>query len=65
MINSLEKIIAKIKISERWVISAAHCVLSREANDFAIVAGTNLRSRGGQKYLTDLLIVHEKYCLLN
>ncbi|XP_063991958.1 chymotrypsin-2-like [Diachasmimorpha longicaudata] len=48
-------------IDERWVLTAAHCIVSKSASSIRVVVGTNRLSKGGTKYDVDMLIPNKDY----
>lgn len=48
-------------ITNRWVLTAAHCTIDRSPAAFYIVAGTITISSGGVKYLIEVNKPHPKY----
>ncbi|CAF4837115.1 unnamed protein product [Pieris macdunnoughi] len=47
-------------IEERWIMTAAHCLVKIKPKDIVAAVGTNLR-RGGTEYKISKFIIHEKY----
>ncbi|XP_022123055.2 chymotrypsin-1 [Pieris rapae] len=48
-------------ISDRWILTAAHCVLSRKPSEFTAVVGTLSRTKGGTKYAISKVNAHKEY----
>ncbi|XP_015113983.1 chymotrypsin-2-like [Diachasma alloeum] len=48
-------------INERWVLTAAHCLVSKTASSIKVVVGTNRLSKGGTKYNVSMVIPNEDY----
>ncbi|XP_045487757.1 chymotrypsin-1-like isoform X2 [Pieris rapae] len=48
-------------ISDRWILTAAHCVKSRKPADFMAVVGTLSRTKGGTKYEISKVIPHKEH----
>ncbi|XP_069354104.1 uncharacterized protein [Maniola hyperantus] len=48
-------------ISNRWILTAAHCTVGQSAFSIKVVVGTNSLTSGGDKYSVEKIIVHEKY----
>lgn len=48
-------------IAADWVLTAAHCVGSQQAQNMQVYGGSNQLSSGGRVYAVDRVIVHEGY----
>jgi secreted trypsin-like serine protease len=48
-------------ISSQWVLTAAHCVVSKSASSVIVRVGSNMRSSGGQLVGVSQIIVHPSY----
>ncbi|XP_045487398.1 chymotrypsin-2-like [Pieris rapae] len=48
-------------LSERWILTAAHCTVGSSTGSVKVVVGTNSLVDGGEKYSVDKIIVHEGY----
>ncbi|XP_039441215.1 chymotrypsin-2-like [Culex pipiens pallens] len=48
-------------ISDRWVLTAAHCIVGRSPVDTRIVVGTHLLDSGGIYHGVARMVVHELY----
>ncbi|XP_047516153.1 chymotrypsin-2-like [Pieris napi] len=48
-------------ISDRWILTAAHCVKSRQPSEFTAVVGTLSRTRGGTSYEISKVIAHKEH----
>ncbi|XP_041974234.1 chymotrypsin-2-like [Aricia agestis] len=48
-------------ISERWVLTAAHCTVGQSKLTMKVVVGTNSLVRGGDTYRVEKIWVHEAY----
>ena len=48
-------------ISDKWVLTASHCVSGRDPNSLDILVGTNDLKNGGTYYEVDKFIMHENY----
>lgn len=48
-------------INNEWVLSAAHCTISRTAATTRVVVGTHLRLSGGVMHEVQTLINHAQY----
>ncbi|XP_054015356.1 chymotrypsin-2-like [Hylaeus anthracinus] len=49
-------------ITERFILTAAHCIYKRSANTMTVVVGTNYLKHNGDIYNVDKLIWHNGYC---
>lgn len=47
--------------SDRWVVTAAHCVVDLLPEHIAVTAGTNRLSRGAHRYNVSRIIAHKAY----
>lgn len=52
-------------ISDRWILTAAHCLSGFDPLDYIILAGTSDKEEGGQRFTVDKYIYHEKYSSSN
>ncbi|CAH2100317.1 unnamed protein product [Euphydryas editha] len=48
-------------ISDKWILTAAHCTVSQSEYTMSVVVGTNRLLSGGKKYSVNKIIVHEDY----
>ncbi|XP_045486411.1 chymotrypsin-2-like [Pieris rapae] len=48
-------------ISDRWILTAAHCVENRKPSKFFAVVGTLSRTKGGTKYEISKVITHKEH----
>ncbi|XP_026484833.2 chymotrypsin-2-like isoform X1 [Vanessa tameamea] len=48
-------------ISDRWILTAAHCTVSQSKHTMKVIVGTNRLSSGGEKYSVAKIIIHELY----
>jgi len=48
-------------IAPRWIVTAAHCIISANVRDLQIYVGSNRRSSGGTSYDVVRKITHERY----
>ncbi|XP_045452026.1 chymotrypsin-2-like [Melitaea cinxia] len=48
-------------ISNKWILTAAHCTVSQTKYTMSVVVGTNRLLSGGDKYSVNKIIVHEGY----
>lgn len=48
-------------ISDKWTLTASHCVIRRNANALEILVGTNDLSNGGTYYKVERYVTHEEY----
>ncbi|XP_047516010.1 chymotrypsin-2-like isoform X2 [Pieris napi] len=48
-------------ISNRWILTAAHCVLSLKPSKFTAVVGSLSRTKGGTTYEINKVISHKEY----
>ncbi|CAG9783252.1 unnamed protein product [Diatraea saccharalis] len=48
-------------ISNRWVLTAAHCTISQSTYSMRVIVGTNSLIKGGDPYSVSKIIVHSKY----
>lgn len=53
-------------VTERHVVTAAHCLKGYDFEELSIWAGTNeLNGKNGQRYMVDSYTIHPKYVELN
>ncbi|KAG8036034.1 hypothetical protein G9C98_004613 [Cotesia typhae] len=48
-------------VNERWILTAAHCIVYQSAASITVVTGTNRLSEGGDRYQAKTLVPHKKY----
>lgn len=48
-------------ISDKYILTAAHCVRGRDVNEFNILVGTNDRNSGGTYYTPEHIEKHESF----
>lgn len=48
-------------IGDRWVLTAAHCVVGVSLSQLRVLVGTNSLKEGGQKYRAEKFVVHSRY----
>ncbi|XP_045487738.1 chymotrypsin-1-like [Pieris rapae] len=48
-------------ISDRWILTAAHCVKSLKPSEFSAVVGTLSRTKGGTKYAISKVIANKDH----
>ncbi|XP_055321368.1 chymotrypsin-1-like [Sitodiplosis mosellana] len=48
-------------VSEKWVVTAAHCVAGQSAKNLEIYVGSNDLKNGGTSYKVEKIIAHEQY----
>lgn len=48
-------------ISEKWVLTAAHCISDRLPKYTDILVGTNDLKNGGERYKAERFVLHESY----
>lgn len=48
-------------ISDKWILTASHCLAGRTTRDLEVRVGTNDLTKGGTFYKTDKIIMHEGY----
>ncbi|GJQ80523.1 hypothetical protein Trydic_g12414 [Trypoxylus dichotomus] len=48
-------------LSEQWILSAAHCLVSISASSITAVVGSNTLSSGGNRHTASKLVVHQNY----
>ncbi|CAG9575509.1 unnamed protein product [Danaus chrysippus] len=48
-------------ISNRWILTAAHCTLGQSSFTMKVVVGTNSLSNGGISYFVDKIIIHDDF----
>lgn len=52
-------------IGDRWIVTAAHCILSRNVSQTAIITGAHNVNNDGELYYLNASIVHPKYNPMN
>lgn len=50
----------KCCLADKWIITAAHCLMGKSPKDYEVKVGTNDLEEGGVLYKPDLLIVHSR-----
>lgn len=48
-------------VSDKWAVTAAHCVIGQKPGDLEIVVGTNDLKKGGTRYNVTALYHHSRY----
>ncbi|XP_049946402.1 trypsin-3-like [Schistocerca serialis cubense] len=48
-------------LNERWLLTAAHCVIASGWSQQTILAGTNSQTSGGSVHQVEQVIIHENY----
>ncbi|XP_012272591.1 chymotrypsin-2-like [Orussus abietinus] len=48
-------------LNNRWILTAAHCLVAASGRTLNVVVGTNLLSEDGEVYQSDYIVRHEKY----
>ncbi|XP_049831238.1 chymotrypsin-1-like [Schistocerca gregaria] len=48
-------------LNERWLVTAAHCVIASGWSQQTILAGTNSQPSGGSVHQVERVIIHENY----
>ncbi|XP_032516150.2 chymotrypsin-2-like [Danaus plexippus] len=48
-------------ISNRWILTAAHCTLGESSFTMKVFVGTNSLTNGGNSYSVDKIIIHENF----
>ncbi|XP_014369518.2 chymotrypsin-2 [Papilio machaon] len=48
-------------ISQRWILTAAHCTVGKTNRTMIVVVGTNSLLAGGDRYTVETIIIHEQY----
>lgn len=48
-------------ISEKWILTASHCLAGRTTRTLEVRVGTNDLRSGGKYYKTDKIIMHKGY----
>lgn len=52
-------------VSERHVVTAAHCLQGFNASSLSIWAGTTKLNKGGKRFMVEKFIIHPDYVKLN
>lgn len=47
--------------SEKWIVTAAHCLIDTDPKDVVVTAGTNVLGIGGSRHNVNRVLVHAKY----
>ncbi|SHG32315.1 S1 family peptidase [Streptoalloteichus hindustanus] len=50
-------------VKSRWLVTAAHCVVGRTANEFKVRVGSNDRNAGGSVANVSRIVVHPRYAV--
>ncbi|CAH4035080.1 chymotrypsin-2-like [Pieris brassicae] len=48
-------------LNEEYVLTAAHCLYRKRANELSLVVGSHQINKGGERYKIKKLVLHEKY----